>query len=100
MSTTSHPGGTVTRHEVLPAIGETLGLLAIFIVAITGRDSFGDGVKLALTVLTVLVGGLGIAGGVLLARRSQTISRGRGVRLALAGYMVFIGLYSIVHVLS
>jgi hypothetical protein len=90
----------VTRQEALAALGETAGLFLIFIVAFTGRERFGDGVKLALVLLTLIVGGIGIAAGAAIGRRGLRAPGGRIARLVLAAYMVFIGAYSIVHVLQ
>src|SRR4051794_20600716 len=88
------------RQEMQAAIAETVGLFLIFIVAITGRDHFGDGVKTFLIVLTIIVGGLGAVGGVLFLRRGAGVAEGRMMRLALSSWMIFAGGYSIVHVLS
>ena len=88
------------RPEALAAAAETLGLFLIFIVAFTGRDRFGDTVKLALILLTFVVGGLGIAAGIAIGRRALTTTTGRIARLALAAYMIGIGAYSIIHVAS
>ena len=90
----------VQRQEYLAAAAETLALLAIFIVAITGRDTFGDSVKLLLTVLSVIAGSLGALGGLGILRRAFASREGRVVRLALSGWMLFAGIYSVIHVLS
>jgi hypothetical protein len=100
VSTTSATTATLTRQEVLAAVGETAGLFLIFIVAFTGRGQFGDEVKFALVLLTLVVGGTGIAMGVVIGRRGLRFPIGRVIRLALATYMVFIGAYSIIHVLQ
>lgn len=90
----------VQRAEVLAAVAETAGLFLIFIVAFTGRDQFGDGIKQLLIALTIVVGGLGVAAGLAIGRRGLSGASGRVSRLALGAYMIFIGAYSIVHVLS
>jgi hypothetical protein len=90
----------VQRQEYLAAAAETLALLAIFVVAITGRDAFGEGVKLLLTVLTVIAGSIGALGGLGILRRAFSTREGRVIRIALSGWMLFAGIYSVVHVLS
>lgn len=92
--------GGVQRQEVLAAAGETLALFLIFIVSFTGRDAFGDGVKTLLVVLTVIVGSLGALAGLGTLRRAFASPDGRLARLALSGWMLFAGIYSVVHVLS
>ncbi|HEX5166139.1 MAG TPA: hypothetical protein VFV93_12135 [Thermomicrobiales bacterium] len=88
------------RQDALLALAETAGLFLIFIVAFTGRDAFGDIVKLLLTILSIAVGGLGATGGLLVARRALAEPAGRVARLAIAGWMAFAGIYTIIHVLS
>jgi hypothetical protein len=88
------------RQDALLALAETAGLFLIFIVAITGRDAFGDGVKLLLTIMSIAVGALGAAGGLLVARRGLADPTGRLGRFAIAGWMAFAGIYTIIHVLS
>jgi hypothetical protein len=100
VSTKTETSAAPTRIELLAAAGETVGLFLIFIVAFTGRDKFGDGVKLALVVLSLIVGGGGVGAGVAIARRGLQSSQGRSARLVLAAFMIFIGAYSIVHVLQ
>ena len=90
----------ITRPEILAAIGETLGLFCIFLVAFTGRDQFGDTITIVLIALTLIVGGLGVAAGIAIARRGLLTPHARAARLALGAFMVFIGAYSILHVVS
>jgi len=88
------------RQDALLALAQTAALFLIFIVAFTGRDAFGDSVKTLLTILSVAVGALGAIGGALIARRGLQDAAGRFGRLAIAGWMMFSGVYTIVHVLS
>lgn len=91
--------GGIQRSEIVAALAEVTAIFTIFIVAFTGRDAFGDGVKQFLTVLSLLAGALGaLAGGWVLLRGIQ-IQTGRVGRLALGGFMAFIGIYTFVHVL-
>lgn len=92
--------GGVQRPEVLAAAGETLALFLIFIISFTGRDAFGDNVKTLLIALTVIVGSLGSLAGLGILRRAFASPDGRIARLALSGWMLFAGVYSVVHVLS
>jgi len=85
---------------VLAAVAETVGLFLIFIVSFTGRDAFGDGVKTLLVVLSVIVGSLGALAGLGILRRAFGSADGRIARIALSGWMLFAGIYSVVHVLS
>lgn len=88
------------RTEVSWLIAELLALLALFLIAFTGRDSFGDGVKSVLTALSAIVGLLGAAGGLVVIVRG--VSRRSTViwRVPLGILMAFLGLYTVVHVLS
>lgn len=89
----------IQRNEVVAALVEVAAIFTIFIVAFTGRDTFGDGVKQLLIVLSLLAGALGtLAGGWVLVRGFQFQSS-RVARLALGGFMAAIGIYTIVHVL-
>jgi hypothetical protein len=102
--TTRHTGARtsrgITRQEVLAAAGETLALFLIFIVSFTGRDAFGDSVKTLLTILTIVVGTLGSLAGLGILRRAFGSPDGRVARIVLSGWMLFAGIYSVVHVLS
>lgn len=88
------------RQDLLAAALETLSLFLIFIVAITGRDAFSDGIKTFLTVLSVAAGAAGAFVGAWVLRRAFTLAEGRGARLGIAAWMLFAGIYTIVHVLS
>lgn len=88
------------RQDALLALAQTAALFLIFLVAFTGREAFGDGVKTLLTILSVAVGALGAFGGALVARRGMQDAVGRVGRLAIAGWMMFSGVYTIIHVLS
>jgi hypothetical protein len=92
--------GGIPRQEAGWAVAETAALLLIFVVAFGGRDEFGDGVKTLLIVLSVIAGGLGALAGLVVVRRGYASPTGRVARVALGSFMVFIGLYSVVHVLS
>ncbi len=100
MSPAIRTNSGLQRQEVLAAVAETLGLFLIFIVSFTGRDAFGDSVKAVLIALSVIVGSAGAAAGGLIVARGLAGPAGRFVRLALGGLMIFMGLYSVVHVLS
>jgi hypothetical protein len=88
------------RQDALWAVAETAALFLIFLVAFTGRDAFGDAVKTLLTILSIVAGGAGIAGGLAVGRRGLVERTGKIARFALAGWMLFAGAYTIVHVLS
>ena len=100
MSPTLRTNTGLQRQEVRAAVAETLGLFLIFIVSFTGRDAFGDGVKTLLIVLSVIVGSAGAAAGGVIVARGLAGQAGRIARLALGGLMLFMGVYSVVHVLS
>jgi hypothetical protein len=91
-------GDGIQRHEAGAGIAELAGLFLIFIVAFSGRDRFGDNVKTLLTILTYIVGGLGVGAGLAVLRRGFTTPRSRVARIVLGAVMVFAGAYSIVHV--
>ena len=88
------------RQEALWALAETAALFLIFIVAFTGRDAFGEGVKTLLTILSVATGSIGALGGLVVARRALAERSGRIGRVGIAGWMVFTGVYTVIHVLS
>lgn len=88
------------REEWLLAGGELAALAALFIIAFSGRDVFGDQVKLLLTALSALAGGLGAVAGGWITWRGVASGLGRWQRLALGGVMAFIGVYTIIHVLG
>ena len=88
------------RRDALLALAETAALFLIFIVAFTGRDALGDGAKLFLTILSIAFGALGMAGGLVVTRRALADPAGRLARLAVAGWMIFAGGYTIIHILS
>ena len=88
------------RQEALWALAETAALFLIFIVAFTGRDAFGEGVKTLLTILSVATGSIGALGGLVVARRALAERSGRIGRFGIAGWMVFTGVYTVIHVLS
>lgn len=99
LSTGERHGG-IRRDEILAATAETLGLFLIFVVAITTRDLTGDAAKAVLIALTWIVGAMGAGYGAIVLRRAMTQSAGRVARLALGAAMIFMGVYSIVHVMS
>ena len=92
--------GGVNRREALAAVAEVAALVLVFIVAFTGRDTFSDGVKSFLTILSVAIGVAGAAAGVIVIRRGLLSAAGRLGRVALGGFMVFLGVYTMIHVLS
>ena len=90
----------VQRQEFAAAGLEVAALIAIFIVAFTGRSAFGDGTKTFLTLLSVVVGVAGSGAGMFIVWRGVQFQQSRIVRFVLGGFMTFIGTYTIVHVLS
>jgi hypothetical protein len=88
------------RQEALWALAETAALFLIFITAFTGRDALGDGAKTLLTILSIAAGSVGALAGLVVARRALADPAGRIGRLAIAGWMAFAGIYTVVHVLS
>lgn len=88
------------RQDALWALIETASLFLIFIVAFTGRDALGDGAKAILTILSIAAGSIGALAGLVVARRALAESAGRIGRFAIAGWMVFAGVYTVIHVLS
>ena len=88
------------RQAALWALAETAALFLIFITAFTGRDTFGDDAKTLLTILSIAAGGVGALAGLVVARRALADQAGRVGRLAIAGWMAFAGIYTVVHVLS
>lgn len=94
------PRNTLERWEWQAAIAEILALVIIFLIAFTGRSAFGDGVKTALTALSVAAGLAGAIAGLVIALRGLRSPAARLQRLALGIFMTFIGAYTIVHVLS
>ncbi|MEI2619032.1 MAG: hypothetical protein V9F06_15585 [Thermomicrobiales bacterium] len=90
----------IRREEILAGAAETLGLFVIFVVAITTRDLTGDAAKAILIALTWVVGTLGAGYGAIVLWRAATHPAGRLARLALGAGMMFMGIYSIVHVMS
>lgn len=92
--------GGVSRREALAATAEVAALFIVFIIAYTGRDTFSDGVKSGLTALSAAIGLAGAAAGAVVAGRGVRSPRGRITRIALGGVMAFLGIYTIVHVLS
>lgn len=99
LSLREHRAG-LQREEILAAAAETLGLFLIFVVAISTRDLTGDAAKTVLTALTWVVGSLGAGYGAIVAWRGIKQPAGRVARLALGAAMAFMGIYSIVHVMS
>lgn len=96
---TQHSRGGL-RQDALWALAETAALFLIFIVAFTGRDALGDGAKSLLTILSIVVGSVGALAGVVIGRRALADRSGRIGRFAIAGWMVFAGTYTVIHVLS
>lgn len=88
------------KQELRWLAAEIVSLFAIFIVAFTGRDAFGDGVKLLLTILSIIAGLAGVGVGLLVAARTWGMRSGRIARFAIAGAMIFFGGYTVIHVLS
>lgn len=88
------------RQDALWALIETATLFAIFLVAFTGRDVFGDAAKTLLTILSIAAGSIGAFAGVIVARRALAHATGRVGRLAIASWMIFAGVYTVIHVLS
>lgn len=97
---TNRKNEPIQRQELFAAAGELLGLFLIFAVAITTRDVFGDTVKAVLIALTWIVGVAGAAFGAATLIRGLSSPTSRAARLALGAFMIFIGLYSVIHVSS
>ena len=96
---TQHPRGGA-RQDARWALAETAALFLIFLVAFTGRDAFSDGIKPLLTILSIAVGSVGAVAGLVVGRRALADPAARIPRLAIGGWMVFAGVYTIIHVLS
>lgn len=90
----------LTAGEKRAAIAEVVALFVTFIVAFTGRSHFSDAVKDVLIVISVLIGAFGALAGLWTIRRGFMHSAGRVARFLLGGFMAFIGIYTIFHVLS
>lgn len=95
----SSKSGGIQRNEAVAALTEVAAIFTIFIIAFTGRDTFGDGVKQLLIVLSLLAGALGTLAGAWVLLRGFQIQSSRFARLTLGGFMATIGIYTIVHVL-
>lgn len=93
------PAGGIQRNEFLLAAAELVAIFTIFIIAFTGRDVFGDGVKQVLIALSLLAGAFGAVAGAWVFIRGIMFQPSRVLRLALGGFMAAIGIYTIVHVL-
>lgn len=87
------------RNEIVAAVAEVTSIFTIFIIAFTGRDAYGDGVRQLLIALSLTAGGLGTLAGLWVLLRGFQIQTSRLQRLALGGAMAAIGIYTIVHVL-
>lgn len=90
----------IQREELAAAGIEVAVLFLLFIIAFTGRSAFGEGIRLVLSVLSVTAGALGAVAGLLVIGRSVVIRASRVGRFLLGAFMTFIGLYTVVHVLS
>jgi hypothetical protein len=90
----------LTRQEWGLLGGEVAALFLIFIIAFTGRDEFGDQVKQLLTILSIVAGSAGAVAGGWVAWRGIASGAGRWQRLALGTVMIFLGGYTVIHVLS
>lgn len=90
----------LTRQEWGLLGGEVAALVLIFIVAFTGRDTFGEQVKQLLTVLSIVAGSAGAVAGGWVAWRGVASGMSRWQRLALGGVMMLLGGYTVIHVLS
>jgi len=90
----------LTRQELALFGGEIAAILLIFIIAFTGRDTFGEQVKQLLTILSAIAGSAGAVAGGWLAWRGVASGMGRWQRLALGSVMLFVGGYTVIHVLS
>jgi hypothetical protein len=93
-------GARLTRGEKRAAIAEVLALFVTFLVAFTGRSHFNDTIKDVLIAISILIGGAGAAAGALIVRRGLGAPAGRWARVGLGGVMTFLGVYTIIHVLS
>lgn len=98
--TTGEQQSGIRREEILAAAAETLGLFLIFVVAISTRNLTGDAAKAILIALTWVVGAAGAGYGAIVLWRGVNQPAGRIARLALGAAMAFMGVYSIVHVMS
>lgn len=95
-----HAQRGIQREEIAAAGIEVGVLFLLFIVAFTGRSVFGESVKLLLSILSVTAGVAGALAGLVVLRRGITIPASRVGRLLLGAFMTFIGLYTVVHILS
>jgi len=87
------------RNEIMAAVAEVTAIFAIFIIAFTGRDLYGDNVRLLLIGLSLLAGALGALAGLWIMLRGLQVQTSRIPRLALGGAMAAMGIYTIIHVL-
>lgn len=88
------------RPELAWLVAELGALFVLFIVAFTGRDHFSDEIKSVLSVLSVVAGLIGVAGGLVVLGRGVMQRPTLKWRLPLGGLMIFFGGYTIVHILS
>jgi hypothetical protein len=93
-----HAAG-LQRNEIVAAVAEVAAIFTIFIIAFTGRDLYGDNVRLMLIGLSLLAGALGTLAGLWVIARGIQIQPSRIQRLALGGAMAAMGIYTIIHVL-
>lgn len=91
--------GGIQRSEIMLAVGEVLAICSIFVVAFTGREHFGDGVRQVLIALSLLAGTFGAVAGGWVFIRGIIFEPSRIARLVLGGLMAAFGIYTIVHVL-
>lgn len=91
--------GQLRRGEVLASGATIAAVFVLFLIAFFGRDYYGDGIRGLLIVLSSASGGAAAAGGLLSLYRAYRFRLSRPARFALGGLQLFVGVYTIIHVL-
>lgn len=96
----SETQGAMQRRELLAAAAEFGAIVVLFLIAFFGRDFYGDTGRSLLIVLSSAAGGAAVAGGLLSLYRAMKFVPSRLTRVILGTLQIFVGAYTIVHVLS